>query len=100
MSLVEEDSGDDALDRLIDRGIIKDNVCTLAAEFKGDAGVGSGQSSRNVPTNSGRTRERNLVDSGVFDQCLTGNTTVPRDDVDDSFGKPGLFANVGEHERR
>ena len=42
VALVEEDAVDDALDRLVDRGVVEDDVGGLAAELEGDLLVGAG----------------------------------------------------------
>ena len=42
VALVEEDAVDDALDGLVDRGVVEDDVRGLAAELEGDLLVGAG----------------------------------------------------------
>jgi hypothetical protein len=38
--LIEEDSGDDALDRFVDGGVVEYDICALTAEFECDARLG------------------------------------------------------------
>ena len=65
VALVEEDAVDDALDRLVDRGVVEDDVGGLAAELEGDLLVGAGHRLGDRPADLGRAGEGDLVDVGV-----------------------------------
>ena len=65
VALVEEDAVDDALDGLVDRGVVEDDVGGLAAELEGDLLVGAGDRLGDRPADVGRAGERDLVDVRV-----------------------------------
>ena len=72
VALVEEDAVDDALDRLVDRGVVEDDVGRLAAELQGDPLAGAGHRPGDRPADLGRAGERHLVDVRVLDQRAAG----------------------------
>src|SRR5699024_10980330 len=57
VALVEEDPLDDALDGLVDRGVLEDDVGRLAAELEREPDVAAGQRGLDVLADRGRARE-------------------------------------------
>ena len=98
MALVEEDAVDDALDGLVDRRVVEDDVRGLAAELEGELLVGAGDRARDRLADLGRAGERDLVDAGVLDERAAGLARAG-DDVDDAGRQVGLLADVGEEQR-
>ena len=99
VALVEEDAVDDALDRLVERGVGEHDVGGLAAELEGDLLVGcrrpSGRSAR--PT---AVEPVNAILS--MSGCSTSACPVGAgagDDVDDAGRQLGLLADLGEQQR-
>ncbi len=72
VTLVEEDAVDDALDSLVERGVVEDDVRGLAAELEGDPLVGAGHGLGDRASHLGRAGERHLVDVRVGDQRAAG----------------------------
>ena len=72
MTLVEPDSVDHALDRLVDGRVLEHDVGGLAAEFQGEAGAGRRGDPADLPTDLGRPGERHLVDPGVAGERRAG----------------------------
>ena len=70
VSLVEEDAVDDALDRLVERRVVEDDVGGLAAELEAQALGRAGDAALDQLADLGRARERDLVDALVLDQRL------------------------------
>ncbi len=66
--LVEEDAVDDALDGLVDRGVVEDDVRGLAAQLQGELLAGAGHRPGDGPADLGRAGEGDLVDARVLDQ--------------------------------
>ena len=99
VALVEVDAVDDALDRLVERGVGEDDVGGLAAELEGDRLLGAGDGARDGPAHLGGAGERDLVDARVLDQRAAGVARA-RDDVDHARREVGLVADVGEEQRR
>ena len=98
VALVEEDAVDDALDGLVDRRVVEDDVGGLAAELEGDLLVGAGDRPGDRPADLGRAGERDLVDVRVRDQRPAGLAGAG-DDVDDARRQVGLLADLGEQQR-
>ena len=98
VALVEEDAVDDALDGLVERGVVEDDVGRLAAELERDPLVGAGDGPRDRLADLGRAGERDLVDVGVPDQRLAGPAGAG-DDVDDARRQVGLLADLREQQR-
>ena len=99
VALVEEDTVDDALDRLVDWRIVEHDVRGLAAELKRQLLARAGRLLGDGSTDCRRSRERDLVDAGVTDErgpCGTG----AGHDVDHSARKIGLLQDFGEQQRR
>ena len=63
LALVEVDAVDDALDRLVERRVIEDDVGGLAAELEREALVGPGHALGDEPADLGGAREGDLVDA-------------------------------------
>src|SRR5690606_39297765 len=91
LALVEEDAVDDALDGLVDGGVVEDDVGALAAQFEGDLLAGARDGARDLLADGGGAGEGHLVHVGVRDQGGSG-AAVAGDDVDDAPGQPGLAA--------
>ena len=65
MALVEVDAVDDALDRLVDRAVVEDDVRRLAAELERQLLARPGDTALDGLADLGRAGERDLVDVGV-----------------------------------
>ncbi len=98
LALVEEDAVDDALDGLVERCVVKDDVGGLAAEFERQRLVTAGQRPADGLADHGRAREGDFVDVGMADE-REPDLAGPGDDVDDAGGQVRLAAHVGEEER-
>ena len=98
MALVEVDPVDDPLDRLVERGVVEDDVRRLSPELERQAFPGSGELALDRLADLRRARERDLVDAFVLDERRAG-AAVAGDDVDDARRELGLAEDVGEEER-
>ena len=98
VALVEEDAVDDALDRLVERGVREDDVGRLAAELERVALRRAGEPALDQPADLGRAGERDLVDVGVLDERGAGFTRAG-DDVHDARRQPDVADQLGELER-
>ena len=98
VALVEEDAVDDALDGLVDRRVVEDDVGGLAAELEGDLLVGAGDRPGDLPADLGGAGEGDLVDVGVRRPAPAGLAGAG-DDVDDARRQVGLLADLGEEQR-
>ena len=99
VALVEEDAVDDALDGLVDRGVVEHDVGGLAAELEGDLLLAARGGAGDHLADLGRAGERDLVDVAVLDQRPAGLAGAG-DDVDDAGREVGLLADLGEQQRR
>ena len=63
LALVEVDAVDDALDRLVERRVVEDDVGGLAAELEGQRLVRAGDAPGDPLADLGRAGERDLVDA-------------------------------------
>ncbi len=97
MTLVEEDPVDDALDGLIKRGVVEDDIRGLAPELQGQLLPGPRDAALDLLADLGGTGERDLVDAGVRDQ-RGADVAGPRQDVHHARWKSGLLADFGEHQ--
>ena len=96
VALVEVDAVDDALDRLIDRAVVEDDVGGLAAELERQLLAGPGEPTLDRLTDLGRAGERDLVDVGI-DECGAGRA-VTGDDVDHARRQLRLAEHVAEEQ--
>ena len=98
MALVEEDAVDDALDGLVDRRVLEDDVGGLAAQFEGHLLARRCAGPGDLLADLGGAGERHLVDARMGDQRAA---SVPRtgEDVDHAGRKVGLLADLGEGQR-
>ena len=98
LALVEVDAVDDALDRLVERRVVEDDVGGLATELEGQALVGPGDALGDALADLGRAGEGDLVDVRMGDQRHP-DLARAGDDVDDPGRQVGLAADIGEQER-
>ena len=101
VALVEEDSVDDPLDRLVERGVLEHDVRRLAAQLEGQARVRARQRGLDVPSHRGRPGERDLVDSipaHPADERGAGGA-VAGQDRHHARGKVRLLADLGQEQR-
>src|SRR5712692_9472239 len=66
VALVEVDAVDDALDRLVERAVVEDDVRRLAAELEREPLARTGEAALNRLPDLGRAGEGDLVDIGVL----------------------------------
>ena len=99
MALVEVDAVDDSLDRLVDRGVVEDDVRGLAAELERQLLARAGELALDRLADLGRARERDLVDVLVLDE-RGARAAVAGDDVDDAGRQLRLAQDVAEEQRR
>ena len=98
MALVEEDAVDDALDSLVDGGVVEHDVRRLAAELEGQPLVRARDGPLDRLADLRRAGEGDLVDTRVLDEHSSG-VAGPGDDVDDARRQIGLLADIGERQR-
>ena len=98
VALVEEDPLDDALDGLVDRGVLEDDVGRLAAELEREADVAARQRGLDVLADGGRAGEGDLVDALGAHQ-RGARRAVAGEDRDDAGRQLGLLADLGQQQR-
>ncbi len=98
LALVEEDAVDDALDGLVERGVVEDDVGRLAAEFEREPLRRAGQRPLDDLADVGRAGERDLVDVVVLDERLPDRRAAGQD-VDHARRQVGLGDDLGQHQR-
>ena len=85
MPLVEVNAVDDSLDRLVECGVVEDDVRRFAAELERELLPGAGELALNRLADFGRARERDLVDAfRLHDR--RARSPVSGDDVHDAGG--------------
>ncbi len=89
VALVEEDAVDDALDRLVDRRVVEDDVRGLAAELERQPLARCRRPPLDRLADLGRAGEGDLVDAGMVDERGAGRA-VAGDDVDHAGRQVGL----------
>ena len=98
VALVEEDPLDDALDRLVDRGVLEDDVGRLAAELEREADVAAGERGLDVLADRRGAGEGDLVDAvGAHERGAGG--AVAGEDRDHARRQLGLLADLGQQQR-
>src|SRR5204863_2951022 len=98
VTLVEVDAVDDALDRLVERGVVEDDVRGLAAELERELLPRARELALDRLADLGRAGERDLVDALRLDD-LGARAAVAGDDVDDTRRELRLAQDVAEEER-
>ncbi|CAB4925832.1 unannotated protein [freshwater metagenome] len=98
VALVEEDAADDALDGLVDRCVVEDDVRRLAAELQGQHLLRPGDGAGDLLAHLGRAGEGDLVHVGVLDDRPAGVAGAGHD-VDHARGQVGLLADLREQQR-
>src|SRR5690606_637400 len=98
LALVEEDPADNALDGLVERGVVEDDVGGLAAELEGRLLARARDRAGDHPPDGRAAGEGDLVDARVVDDRLSRRSRA-RDDVDDPGRQLGLLADLGEEQR-
>ena len=90
VALVEVDPVDDPLDRLVERGVVEDDVRRLAAQLERQPLARAGDRALDLLADLGRAGERDLVDVRVLDE-RGARAAVAGDDVDDArrAARPG-----------
>ena len=91
MALVEVDAVDDALDGLVERGVVEHDVGRLAAELEREPLAGAGERALDRLADVGRAGEGDLVDAGMAHERGAGVARAG-DDVDDARRQLGLAA--------
>jgi hypothetical protein len=99
VALVEVDAVHDALDRLVERAVVEDDVGGLPAQLERVRDAAAGELALDRLPDLGRAGEGDLVDPGVLDE-LRACRAVAGDDVDRAGRQLGLAAHVGEDEGR
>jgi ParB family chromosome partitioning protein len=98
VALVEEDALHDALDGLIESGVLEDDVGRLAAELEREGDLAACERGLDALAHSGRAGERHLVDAVRADEG-GARRAVAGDDRDDPRRELGLLADLGEQQR-
>src|SRR5439155_27285977 len=99
VALVEVDTVDDSFDRLIERGVVEDDVRRLAAKLERQLLVGSRELALDRLADLRRSAESDLVDAvRLVDR--RARASVTGDDVDDSGRQLCLTQHVAEEQRR
>jgi hypothetical protein len=97
VSLVEEDPIDHALDGLVERGILEDDVRGLATELEREALARADGRTSDLLADLSGPGERDLVDGGVH-QSRTG-LPCAGDDVDDARRDLRIKDHLGQQQR-
>ena len=97
VALVEEDPLHDALDRLVDGGVLEDDVGRLAAELEREPDAAAGERGLDVLADRGRAREGDLVDLGAHERGA--GDAVAGDDVRHAGRQLGLLEDLGQQQR-
>jgi hypothetical protein len=97
VALVEEDPLHDALDRLVDGGVLEDDVGRLAAELEREPDAAAGERRLDVLADRGRAREGDLVDVGAHERGA--GDPVAGDDVRHAGRDLGLLEDLGQQQR-
>src|SRR5439155_20164331 len=98
VALVEEDAVDDAFDRLIDRGVIENDIGGFPAELQRVALLRSRERLLDNLADLGAPGEGNLVDIGMVYQSRAGLAGAG-DDVDDTRREIAIGDDLGELHR-
>ena len=98
MALVEEDAVHDALDRLVNRRVVEDDVRGLAPEFQREFLASAGGGFGDRAADSGGPGEGDLVDIRMIDEGRPG-VASSGDDVDNAGRQVGLLQDLGEDKR-
>ena len=98
VALVEEDALHDALDRLVERGVLEDDVGRLPAELERERDAAPGERRLDVLADSGGAGEGDLVDVGLAHERRAGHA-VARHDRDHARRQLGLLEDLGEQQR-
>ena len=83
-----EDAGDDALHRLIQIGIVENDVRRFSSQLQGDALEAARGQLIDVLSGAVTARERNLGDIAVRNERLANFVAVSGDNIDHSGRKP------------
>ena len=98
VALVEEDPVDDAVDGLVERGVVVDDVGRLAAQLQREAAAGAGEAALDLLADVGGAGEGHLVQAAVPDD-RRADVTGARQHVEDARRQPGVGGDLGEHQR-
>jgi hypothetical protein len=96
VTLVEVDPVDDALDRLVERAVVEDDVGRLAAELERQLLAGAGELALNRLADLRGAREGHLVDPGGHERG--SRRAVAGNDVDDARRELGLAQDVAKQQ--
>ena len=98
VALVEEDAVDDALDRLVEGGVVEHHVGALAAELQRQPSAGPRELAPDGAPHAGGAGERHLVEPRVARQRLAGRPRAG-DDVDHARREPRLGDQLRQQQR-
>ena len=99
LTLVEEDADLGAFDRLVELGVVEDDVGGLAAELERARNQALGGRFGDAVADFGRAREGELVEARVVKHGLARAGAAAGDDVDDAGGEH-LVEELAELEER
>ena len=99
VALVEEDPVDDALDGLVERRVVVDDVGGLAAQLQGEPPAGAGEAALDLLADVGGAGERDLVDGRRAPTTAAPTSPAPGSTLSTPGGQPGLGGDLGEHQR-
>ncbi len=99
MSLIEIDSVDDSLHRLIDRGVLKNNVGRFSTQFEGQLGAPTGKRFLDQLPHLGGAGESHLIQAGMVHQRRAGGSR-PRHQTENSLGQAGFLTDFSKQQGR
>ena len=95
MTLIEINASNDPFHRLVDRGIVKNDVGRFAAQLERQLLLCAGKSRRDLFADFSRTGERNLIDIRMINEDTAGLSRASND-VDDAVRKLRFLQNLGQ----
>ena len=97
---MDEDAHRRRGDGLVELGVVVDEDGRLATQLEHDPFEVAGGGPDDELADLRGARERDLVDVGVLDECLSGSVTVAVDQVDDTVRHAGFGQDLLEDQRR
>ena len=100
MTVVAIDAGEGAIERAFDIGGVADDVGRLTAELECDWFEIPPGGSCDRATGAGAAGETDHVDTGMVDQCITGDLTAAVDQIHHARWQPGFVEDLDHAQHR